>query len=134
MSDIVKDLTNYRIKGIEKAEVEFYESLTRTLDKIEDQIVSLVDRDLPRQAGKLIELQSAVAIRPKIKAILDKEYLPFADRVVRKGFSAQAKRVERQFKTIGLIPAILGARVLIKCNTLPSRNKRLGQSLLNLSE
>jgi len=104
MSDIVKDLTNYRIKGIEKAEVEFYESLTRTLDKIEDQIVSLIDRDLPRQAGKLIELQSAVAIRPKIKAILDKEYLPFADRVVRKGFSAQAKRVERQFKTIGLIP------------------------------
>ena len=45
MSDIVKDLTEYRIRGIEKAEVEFYESLTRTLDKIEDQIVSLVDRD-----------------------------------------------------------------------------------------
>ena len=104
MSDIVKDLTNYRIKGIEKAEVEYYEALTRTLDKIEDQIVSLVDRDLPRQAGKLIELQSAVAIRPKIKAILDKEYLPFADRVVRKGFGEQAKRVERQFKTIGIIP------------------------------
>ena len=104
MSDIVKDLTNYRIKGIEKAEVEYYEALTRTLDKIEDQIVSLVDKDLPRQAGKLIELQSAVAIRPKIKAILDKEYLPFADRVVRKGFGEQAKRVERQFKTIGIIP------------------------------
>jgi len=104
MSDIVKDLTNYRIKGIEKAEVEFYQSLTRTLDKIEDQIVALADKDLPRQAGKLIELQSAVAIRPKIKAILDKEYLPFADRVVRKGFGEQAKRVERQFKTIGIIP------------------------------
>ena len=69
MSDIVKDLTEYRIRGIEKAEIEFYESLTRTLDRIEDQIVSLVDRDLPRQAGKLIELQSAVAIRPKIKVI-----------------------------------------------------------------
>ena len=104
MSDIVKELTDYRIKGIEKAEVEYYEALTRTLDKIEDQIVSLIDRDLPRQAGKLIELQSAVAIRPKIKAILDREYLPFADRVVRKGFGEQAKRVERQFKTIGIIP------------------------------
>ena len=104
MSDIVKDLTEYRIKGIEKAEVEFYESLTRTLDKIEDEIVALADTNLPRQAGKLIELQSAVAIRPKIKAILDKEYLPFADRVVRKGFGEQAKRVERQFKTIGIIP------------------------------
>ena len=40
MSDIVKDLTNYRIKGIEKAEVEFYEQLTKTLDKIEDEIVA----------------------------------------------------------------------------------------------
>ena len=104
MSDLVKRLTNYRIKGIEKAEIEYYESLTRALDKIEDQIIALADKDLPRQAGRLIELQSAVAIRPKIKAILDKEYLPFADRVVRKGFGEQAKRVERQFKTIGIIP------------------------------
>ena len=104
MADIVKDLTNYRIKGIEKAEIEYYKQLTQTLDRIEAQIVSLADQQLPRTAGKLIELQSAVAIRPKIKAILDKEYLPFADRVVRKGLGEQAKRIERQFKTIGLIP------------------------------
>ncbi len=104
MSDILKELTDYRIKGIEKAEIEYYKQLTQTLDRIEEQIVSLADQQLPRTAGKLIELQSAVAIRPKIKAILDKEYLPFADKVVRKGFGEQAKRVERQFKTIGLIP------------------------------
>ena len=104
MSDIVQELTKYRITGIEKAEVEYYEALTRALDKIEEQIISLADTTLPRDAGKLIELQSAVAIRPKIKAILDKEYLPFADRVVRKGFGEQAKRIERQFKTIGIIP------------------------------
>ena len=104
MSDILKDLTEYRIKGIEKAEIEYYQSLTRTLDKIEDQIISLASRELPTQAGQLMELQSAVALRPKIKAILDKEYLPFADRVVKKGFGQQAKRVERQFKTIGIIP------------------------------
>ena len=104
MSDIVQELTKYRITGIEKAEVEYYEALTRALDKIEEQIVSLADTSLPRTAGKLIELQSAVAIRPKIKAILDKEYLPFADKVVRKGFGEQAKRIERQFKTIGIIP------------------------------
>ena len=72
MADIVKDLTQYRIRGIEKAEIEYYKQLTETLDRIESQIVSLADRELPRQAGKLIELQSAVAIRPKIKAILDK--------------------------------------------------------------
>ena len=104
MSDLLKDLTTYRIKSIEKAEIEYYKQLTQTLDRIESQIVALADQQLPRQAGKLIELQSAVAIRPKIKAILDKEYLPFADRVVRKGFGEQAKRVERQFKTIGIIP------------------------------
>ena len=104
MSDIVKDLTEYRIRGIEKAEIEYYENLTRTLDKIEDEVVALADKTLPREAGKLIRLQSAVAMRPKIKAILEKEYLPFADRVVRKGFGEQAKRIERQFKTIGIIP------------------------------
>ena len=104
MSDLVKDLTKYRISGIEKAEIEYYQSLTRTLDKIEDQIISLASKELPTQAGQLMELQSAVALRPKIKAILDKEYLPFADRVVRKGFGEQAKRVERQFKTLGIIP------------------------------
>ena len=38
MSDIVKDLTNYRIKGIEKAEVEFYESLTRTLEDLKERL------------------------------------------------------------------------------------------------
>ena len=104
MSYIVKDLTEYRIRGIEKAEIEFYESLTRTLDRIEDQVISLASKELPTQAGQLMQLQSAVALRPKIKSILDKEYLPFADRVVRKGFGEQAKRVERQFKTIGIIP------------------------------
>jgi hypothetical protein len=104
MADIIEDLTKYRISGIEKAEIEYYNQLTQALDRIEAQVVSLADKELPRQAGKLIELQSAVAIRPKIKQILEKEYLPFADRVVRKGFGEQAKRIERQFKTIGIIP------------------------------
>jgi hypothetical protein len=102
MADLLKELTEYRIRGIERAEVEYYQALTRTLDRIEDQIVALADKELPRQAGKLIELQSAVAIRPKIKSILDKEYLPFADTVVRKGFGEQAKRIERQFKNYWL--------------------------------
>ena len=66
MADLIERLTEYRIKGIEKAEVEYYQALTRTLDRIEDQIISLADKQLPRQAGKLIELQSAVAIRPQI--------------------------------------------------------------------
>ena len=86
MSDILKDLTEYRIRGIEKAEVEYYQSLTRTLDKIEDQIISLASKELPTQAGQLMKLQSAVALRPKIKAILDKEYLPISDKVVIKRF------------------------------------------------
>ena len=87
----------HRIKQIEKSKI--LRRLTRTLDKIEREIVSLIDRDLPKQMESLSNLQSAVAIRPKIKAILDKEYLPFADRVVRKGFGEQAKRIEKAFKT-----------------------------------
>ena len=104
MSDIVQKSTEYRIKQIELAEAKYYKTLTSTLDRIEREVVSLANRDLPTQDGKLIELQSAVAIRPKIKQIIDKEYLPFADQVVREGFNKQAKRIEKAFKRVGNIP------------------------------
>ena len=104
MADKVKDATEYRIKQIELAEANYYKTLTETLDRIERDVIRLADTDLPRQQGKLIELQSAIAIRPKIKAILDREYLPFADQVVREGFNKQAKRIEKAFKSIGNIP------------------------------
>ena len=104
MSDIVQKSTEYRIKQIELAEAKYYKTLTSTLDRIEREVVSLATRDLPTQDGKLIELQAAVAIRPKIKQIIDKEYLPFADRVVREGFNKQAKRIEKAFKRVGNIP------------------------------
>jgi hypothetical protein len=104
MADIVQEATEYRIKQIELAEAKYYKTLTSTLDRIEREVVSLANTDLPTQDGKLIELQSAVAIRPKIKQILDREYLPFADQVVREGFNKQAKRIEKAFKRIGNIP------------------------------
>jgi len=104
MSDIVKEATEYRIKQIELAEANYYKELTKTLGRIEKEVTALAGRDLPTQDGKLIELQSAIAIRPKIKAIIEKEYLPFADRVVREGFNKQAKRIEKAFKRIGNIP------------------------------
>ena len=104
MSDIVQKSTEYRIKQIELAEAKYYKTLTSTLDRIEREVVSLANRDLPTQDGKLIELQAAVAIRPKIKQIIDAEYLPFADQVVREGFNKQAKRIEKAFKRVGNIP------------------------------
>ena len=104
MSDIVQKSTEYRIKQIELAEAKYYKTLTSTLDRIEREVVSLANRDLPTSNGKLIELQSAVAIRPKIKQIIDAEYLPFADQVVREGFNKQAKRIEKAFKRVGNIP------------------------------
>ena len=69
MSDIVQKSTEYRIKQIELAEAKYYKTLTSTLDRIEREVVSLANRDLPTSNGKLIELQSAIAIRPKIKQI-----------------------------------------------------------------
>ena len=104
MADIVQEATEYRIKQIELAEAKYYKTLTSTLDRIEREVVSLANRDLPTQDGKLIQLQAAIAIRPKIKQILDREYLPFADQVVREGFNKQAKRIEKAFKRIGNIP------------------------------
>jgi len=103
MSDIVKDATFYRIKQIELAEAEYYKTLIKTLDRIEREVVSLASR-LPLTDGKLIELQSAIAIRPQIKAILEREYLAWSDTVVRDGFNKQAKRIEKTFKRIGNIP------------------------------
>ena len=103
MSDIVKDATFYRIKQIELAEAEYYKSLIKTLDRIEREVVSLASR-LPLTDGKLIELQAAIAIRPRIKFILEREYLKWSDDVVREGFNKQAKRIEKAFKRIGNIP------------------------------
>ena len=103
MSDIVKDAALYRIKQIEIAEAQYYKSLVATLDRIERDVVSLANR-LPTQDGKLIELQSAIAIRPRIKFILEREYLDWSDTVVREGFNKQAKRIEKAFKRIGNIP------------------------------
>jgi hypothetical protein len=104
MSDVIQKTTKYRIKQIELAEAKYYKSLITVLDRIETQVTALASRDLPIQDGKLIELQSAVAIRPKIKQILDTEYLPLADQIVRDGFNQQAKRIEKAFKRIGNIP------------------------------
>ena len=103
MADIVKDATEYRIKQIEIAEAQYYKSLVETLDRIEREVVSSASR-LPLTDGKLVELQSAIAIRPQIKAILEREYLAWSDTVVREGFNKQAKRIEKAFKRIGNIP------------------------------
>jgi len=103
MADIVKDATEYRIKQIELAEAQYYKSLINTLDKIEREVIASASR-LPLTDGKLVELQSAIAIRPQIKAILEREYLKWSDTVVREGFNKQAKRIEKAFKRIGNIP------------------------------
>ena len=103
MADIIQKTTEYRIKQIELAEAQYYKSLIKTLDRIEREVVSLASR-LPLTDGKLIELQSAIAIRPRIKFILEKEYLKWSDDVVREGFNKQAKRIEKAFKLIGNIP------------------------------
>ena len=103
MSDIVQKSAEYRIKQIELAEAQYYKTLVATLDRIERDVVSLANR-LPTQDGKLIELQSAIAIRPRIKFILEREYLAWSDTVVREGFNKQAKIIEKAFNRIGNIP------------------------------
>ena len=46
MADITQEMTAYRIKQIEFAEAEYYEQLTKVLDKIEDDITSLANKSL----------------------------------------------------------------------------------------
>ena len=119
MADIIQKSTEYRIKQIELAEAQYYKSLVATLDRIEREVVSLAGR-LPTQDGKLIELQSAIAIRPRIKFILEREYLDWSDTVVREGFNKQAKRVEKAFKKL---------RISKKFKTLTKSNLALISNL-----
>ena len=101
MSDIIQDFANYRIRSIELAEAKYYESLIKVLDNIEKQVTSLVGRTLPTDdLGKLFDLKIATAMQPKIRQILEKEYLAWSDTVVREGFNKQAKRIEKAFKGI----------------------------------
>ena len=105
MSNIVQDFTNYRIRSIEVAEAKYYETLIATLDKIEKEVVSLVNKDLPKTNDlKLFNLKAAITVQPKIREILEREYLRWSDTVVREGFTKQAKRIERAFREIGNIP------------------------------
>ena len=132
MADIIQKSTEYRIKQIELAEAKYYKELTKALGRIEREVISLAGKDLPTQDGKLIELQSAIAIRPKIKAIIEKEYLPFADRVVREGFNKQAKRVNKSFKAIlekARIKNKLSAEDLAKFSELTKGDLALVQNL-----
>ena len=75
MADKVRQFTIYRIKNLDRAEQEYYQTLQRTLDKIEDDVVRLAGKELPTQAGKLTELQAAIAIRPKIRTVLQTRLL-----------------------------------------------------------
>ena len=105
MANIVENFTNYRIRSIEIAEAEYYETLIRTLDKIETDVVNLVNKNLPKSDDfKLFNLRSAIAVQPLIRQTLEKEYLRWSDTVVRDGFNKQAKRIERAFREIGNIP------------------------------
>jgi len=105
MADKVQDFAEYRIRQIEIAEAKYYESLLATLDKIEKEVTSLAGRTLPTDdLERLYDLKIAVSMQPKIRAILEREYLAWSDKVVREGFTKQAKRIERAFKGIGNIP------------------------------
>ena len=105
MANIVEDFASYRIRAIEVAESEYYETLIRTVDKIERDVIALAKKELPlNDQAKLFNLKSAVAVQPLIRQVLEKEYLRWSDTVVRQGFTKQAKRIEKAFKTIGRIP------------------------------
>ena len=131
MADKVKKATLYRIKQIEIAEAEYYQSLINTLDRIEREVVATASR-LPLTDGKLVELQSAIAIRPQIKAILEREYLKWSDTVVREGFNKQAKRIEKGFKAVlekARIRNKLSAEDLAKFSELTKGDLALIQNL-----
>ena len=77
MANIVENFTNYRIRSIEIAEAEYYETLIRTLDKIETDVVNLVKamrysaREYEKYKQSLIERSKTVSLDADIDANLD---------------------------------------------------------------
>ena len=65
MSDIVQDFTEYRIRQIELAEARYYESLIKTLDKIEKEIIDkeqdLITEEL-KNSGKPDEIAKKISL------------------------------------------------------------------------
>ena len=87
MADKVQKFAIYRIRNLDRAEQQYYKTLIRTLDKIEKDVISLAGKELPTDKGKLIELNAAINIRPKIRTILSREFLAWADTVTKEGYS-----------------------------------------------
>ena len=101
MPDIIEQSTLYKIRQIEFTEAQYYEQLIKVLDKIEQDITSLVGKTLNTEDGKLLrEAKFSLVLQPQIKAILEKEYLPWADKVVREGFNKQAKAINVKSPTL----------------------------------
>ena len=72
MADKVKQFTIYRIKNLDRAEQEYYRTLQRTLDKIENDVVRLAGRDLPTQQVKKGFNRQAKRIERSFKEILER--------------------------------------------------------------
>ena len=72
MADKVRQFTIYRIKNLDRAEQEYYRTLQRTLDKIENDVVALAGRELPTQK-KTYRVASSNSNSTKNKNYLTKQ-------------------------------------------------------------
>ena len=109
MANKVDRFALYRIKYINEAEATYYKQLGKVLETIEKEILETIDTlptilDSNTKAQKLFQLKASIDMRPKIQAIIEKHYPKFADNIIREGFNKQAKRIERAFKELGVIP------------------------------
>ena len=65
MANIVEDFASYRIRAIEVAESEYYETLIRTLDKIERDVIALAKKELPLNYVKRMAVEKSLILQPK---------------------------------------------------------------------
>ena len=96
--DKIEELAQLRENLVDTIEARHINRLNIALVNLENDVVKLVN-SLPLRGNKLFETRVAIEIRPKLKAIIDKHYVLWADNTVRE-YDQVAKQIVNNMKIL----------------------------------
>ena len=96
--DKIEELAQLRENLVDTIEARHINRLNIALENLEKDVVKLVN-SLPLRGNKLFETRVAIEIRPKLKAIIDKHYVLWADNTVRE-YDQVAKQIVNNMKIL----------------------------------
>ena len=96
--DKIEELAQLRENLVDDIEARHINRLNIALENLEKDVVKLAN-SLPLRDNKLFEARLAVELRPKIKALIDKHYVLWADGTVRE-YDKVAKQIVDNMKIL----------------------------------